>query len=193
MVIVSPETYIHMATKVTKVSVTCKDVPANELIKAFAAHLKREGKFEVPKWVDIVKTSNAHELGPYNADWFYIRAGMLSFPLIPFLCFSTFIILCYYSLSLSFALSLSLHSLSSYCLSLASILRRLYIRDYGVGGLSVCYGRKSNPGSSTGHHVDGNKNIIRKAMQALEKLQFVEKPKNGGYVLVLSFSSFLFM
>ena len=66
-----------MATKVTKQSVTVKDVPASELVKAYAAHLKREGKLEVPKWADLVKTSNIHELGPLDADWFYVRAGII--------------------------------------------------------------------------------------------------------------------
>ena len=125
-----------MATKVTKQSVTVKDVPASELVKAYAAHLKREGKLEVPKWVDLVKTSNVHELGPLDADWFYVRA--------------------------------------------ASILRRLYLRSAGVKSFRVVYGKKSNPGGSTGHHVDANASIIRKALQALEKLQLVEKAKVKG-------------
>ncbi|KAJ3058716.1 40S ribosomal protein S19 [Podochytrium sp. JEL0797] len=42
---------------------------------AYAAYLKRTGKLEVPKWVDLVKTATHKELAPYDQDWFYIRAG----------------------------------------------------------------------------------------------------------------------
>jgi hypothetical protein len=46
-----------------------------EFVKAYAAYLKRTGKLEVPKWVDIVKTGTYKELAPYDPDWFYIHAG----------------------------------------------------------------------------------------------------------------------
>lgn len=45
-------------------------------IKAYAAYLKRTGKLEVPKWVDLVKTGTFKELAPYDPDWYYVRAGM---------------------------------------------------------------------------------------------------------------------
>ena len=35
----------------------------------------RSGKLKVPDWVDIVKLSKHKELAPYDADWFYTRAG----------------------------------------------------------------------------------------------------------------------
>lgn len=44
-------------------------------ITAYASHLKRSGKLEVPTWVDIVKTGAYKELAPYDQDWFYTRAG----------------------------------------------------------------------------------------------------------------------
>lgn len=44
-------------------------------INAYAAHLKRSGKLEVPTWVDLVKTGHYKELAPYDADWYYTRAG----------------------------------------------------------------------------------------------------------------------
>lgn len=40
-----------------------------------AAFLKKSGKLDVPKWVDIVKTATHKELGPKDADWFYTRVG----------------------------------------------------------------------------------------------------------------------
>ena len=52
-----------------------KDVPAEAFIQAYASHLKRSGKLEVPTWVDTVKTGTFKELGPYDPDWFYVRAG----------------------------------------------------------------------------------------------------------------------
>lgn len=55
--------------------VTVKDVNPHEFIKAYAEYLKRTGKIEVPKWVDLVKTAPYKELAPYDPDWFYVRAG----------------------------------------------------------------------------------------------------------------------
>lgn len=52
-----------------------KDCPADAFIKAYANHLKRSGKIEVPTWVDVVKTGTFKELAPYDPDWFYVRAG----------------------------------------------------------------------------------------------------------------------
>ena len=36
--------------------VTVKDVNSHDFVIAYAAHLKRIGKIEVPKWADLVKT-----------------------------------------------------------------------------------------------------------------------------------------
>src|ERR1700685_2927999 len=47
---------------------------ADAFITAYASHLKRSGKLEVPTWVDIVKTGSFKELAPYDPDWYYIRA-----------------------------------------------------------------------------------------------------------------------
>ena len=52
-------------------------VSADQFIAAYASHLKRSGKLEVPAWVDIVKTGSFKELAPYDPDWYYVRAGML--------------------------------------------------------------------------------------------------------------------
>ena len=48
---------------------------AEAFITAYASHLKRSGKLEVPTWVDIVKTGAYKELAPYDPDWYYVRAG----------------------------------------------------------------------------------------------------------------------
>ena len=51
---------------------------AEAFIAAYASHLKRSGKLEVPTWVDIVKTGSFKELAPYDPDWYYVRAGVPS-------------------------------------------------------------------------------------------------------------------
>eukprot|EP00512_Aurantiochytrium_limacinum_P000437 CAMPEP_0171486788 /NCGR_PEP_ID=MMETSP0958-20121227/1278_1 /TAXON_ID=87120 /ORGANISM="Aurantiochytrium limacinum, Strain ATCCMYA-1381" /LENGTH=176 /DNA_ID=CAMNT_0012019693 /DNA_START=30 /DNA_END=560 /DNA_ORIENTATION=- len=57
---------------------TVKDVPAQAFIEKYAQHLKRQGKMEIPKWVDVVKTGTHKELAPYSADWYYIRAASIA-------------------------------------------------------------------------------------------------------------------
>jgi len=58
--------------------VTVKDVAAHDFVIAYAAHLKRIGKIEVPKWADLVKTATHKELAPYDPDWYYIRAAAIA-------------------------------------------------------------------------------------------------------------------
>ena len=36
-------------------------------------------QIELPSWTDIVKTGKLKELAPYDPDWYYIRAGKLSY------------------------------------------------------------------------------------------------------------------
>eukprot|EP00897_Mesotaenium_endlicherianum_P002019 jgi/Mesen1/1845/ME000143S00896 len=57
---------------------TVKDVLSHEFVRAYAAHLKRTGKIEVPTWADMVKTGTHKELAPYDADWYYIRAASMA-------------------------------------------------------------------------------------------------------------------
>merc|ERR1712100_710568 len=53
------------------------DVAAPKFIEAFAQHLKRQGRFEIPKGADVVKTAKHKELAPYDADWLYIRSASM--------------------------------------------------------------------------------------------------------------------
>ncbi|KAL6175439.1 PREDICTED: 40S ribosomal protein S19-3 [Fragaria vesca subsp. vesca] len=55
-----------------------KDVSPHEFVKAYAAHLKRSGKIELPEWTDIVKTATFKELAPYDPDWYFIRAASMA-------------------------------------------------------------------------------------------------------------------
>lgn len=57
---------------------TVKDVKADTFIRAFAKHMKRQGKFEQPKWADAVKTAVCKELPPSDADWLYVRAASVA-------------------------------------------------------------------------------------------------------------------
>merc|ERR1712002_1177377 len=68
----SPEIIINMPG-----GVTVKDVNPQDFVRAFAAHLKKS-KLKVPEMVEIVKTSKAHELGPTDPDWFYVRAASVA-------------------------------------------------------------------------------------------------------------------
>ncbi|EGD72216.1 40S ribosomal protein S19 [Salpingoeca rosetta] len=59
-------------------SATVKDVPADKLIHAYAALLKRQGKIKPPAWADYVKTAPFKELAPYDEDWFYVRCASIA-------------------------------------------------------------------------------------------------------------------
>ncbi|XP_028129143.1 40S ribosomal protein S19-like [Diabrotica virgifera virgifera] len=59
-------------------SVTLKDVDQHKFVKAFSSFLKKTGKLRVPEWVDLVKTSRAKELAPYDPDWYYVRRAAIA-------------------------------------------------------------------------------------------------------------------
>lgn len=59
--------------------ITVKDVPAQKFIDAYAAFLQRQGKLEIPGWVELVKTSAGNELPPQDAEgWFYKRSASIA-------------------------------------------------------------------------------------------------------------------
>jgi small subunit ribosomal protein S19e len=58
--------------------VTVRDVKAADFIKAYAEHLKRSGKMELPGWYDVVKTASFKEFSPADPDWYYIRAASIA-------------------------------------------------------------------------------------------------------------------
>jgi len=51
---------------------------AQKFIVAYADFLKRQGKLQIPGWVDTVKTSHSNELPPQSPDWFYVRAAAVA-------------------------------------------------------------------------------------------------------------------
>merc|ERR1712216_719713 len=71
-------TAIATIAQMSRRCTTVKDVPADAFIKKCADFLKRQNKFQVPKWADLVKTGHFKELAPYDEDWFYIRAASIA-------------------------------------------------------------------------------------------------------------------
>ena len=57
---------------------TVKDVNAYAFITAYADYLKKTDKLEIPPWVDLVKTSKARELAPFDKDWLYVRTASIA-------------------------------------------------------------------------------------------------------------------
>merc|ERR1712242_398243 len=55
-----------------------KDVDQQKFVVALSAFLKKSGKVKVPEWADIVKTSVAKELAPYDEDWYYTRVASVA-------------------------------------------------------------------------------------------------------------------
>ncbi len=55
--------------------ITVRDVAPVEFIRAYARYLKRSGRVELPKWVDLVKTGIHKQLAPLDQDWFFTRMG----------------------------------------------------------------------------------------------------------------------
>ena len=63
----------------------------------------------------------------------------------------------------------------------AAVARHLYVRpNSGIGGLAKAFGARKNNGSRPSHKSDASTSILRKSLQALEKLNLVEKAENGG-------------
>ncbi|KAF1591430.1 UNVERIFIED_CONTAM: 40S ribosomal protein S19S, partial [Eudyptes robustus] len=66
----------------------------------------------------------------------------------------------------------------------ASIARRLYIRNpAGVGALRKVYGGNKRRGSRPNHFNRASGSVLRKALQTLEGIKWVEKHASGGRVL----------
>ncbi|HIP83995.1 MAG TPA: 30S ribosomal protein S19e [Methanothermococcus okinawensis] len=65
----------------------------------------------------------------------------------------------------------------------ASILRRIYVDGpVGVERLRTVYGGRKNRGHKPEKFVKGSGNIVRKALQALEKLDLIKTTKEGRVV-----------
>lgn len=55
-----------------------RDVSAHDFIRAYAAHLKKSGQIEVPKWADYAKTAVYRELSPEDPDWYFTRIAAVA-------------------------------------------------------------------------------------------------------------------
>lgn len=59
--------------------VSVRDVPAQQFIDAYASFLQRQGKLDIPGYVELVKTSAGSELPPQDAEgWFYKRSASIA-------------------------------------------------------------------------------------------------------------------
>ena len=56
--------------------VTVRHINAHIFINAMGKHLKKAASFDLPSWVDIVKTGPSKEMPPADPDWLYYRVGM---------------------------------------------------------------------------------------------------------------------
>ncbi|KAJ3333678.1 40S ribosomal protein S19 [Blyttiomyces sp. JEL0837] len=63
----------------------------------------------------------------------------------------------------------------------ASVARHIYLRNgVGVGALRKNYGGRKNRGSRPHHHSLASGSVIRKVMQALEKIKVLELDEKSG-------------
>ena len=63
----------------------------------------------------------------------------------------------------------------------ASVARHVYVRKtVGVGRLRRVHGSAKNRGSRPSHHVEASGSVDRKIMQALEKIQVLERDEEKG-------------
>lgn len=77
-----------------------------------------------------------------------------------------------------------------YFVRVASILRRLYMEELknprskakgcGVLWFAKAYRTAKNNGHKPSHTVTGSKSLVRRALQALESIQYVAKTEAGG-------------
>eukprot|EP00088_Acartia_fossae_P031372 TRINITY_DN32276_c0_g1_i1.p1 TRINITY_DN32276_c0_g1~~TRINITY_DN32276_c0_g1_i1.p1 ORF type:complete len:198 (-),score=30.98 TRINITY_DN32276_c0_g1_i1:843-1436(-) len=57
---------------------TVRHINAHIYIKALGKHMKKAGSFELPTWVDLVKTGPAREMPPADPDWLYYRVAAVA-------------------------------------------------------------------------------------------------------------------
>jgi len=63
----------------------------------------------------------------------------------------------------------------------ASLARHIYMRPgAGVGALRTVYGGRKNRGTRPSHAAEASGSVIRKALQALQKMNLVSVDENGG-------------
>ena len=59
-------------------TITVKDVPAEQFVKAFAEHLKKTQKVTPLSNGYFIKTGVGKEVAPHSEDWFYMRAAAVA-------------------------------------------------------------------------------------------------------------------
>ncbi|KAI3413434.1 40S ribosomal protein S19G [Globodera pallida] len=128
-----------------------KDVDQHEIVQSVATFLKKSGKIKLPDWVDLVKLGKNKELAPINPDWYYVRVA-------------------------SMARRLYIRSPTArprnfilYCFFLKNFYFLFYV-----------YGGNKRRGVAPNHFSKASGAVIRKALQSLEELKWVEKDAATG-------------
>jgi small subunit ribosomal protein S19e len=129
-------------------------------------------QMELPEWVDIVKTARFKELPPYDADWYYIRAGEST-------CFFPFLFYYVYSrvqlIYWSYAEFDVLFNVVT-----ASMARKIYLRQgIGIGGFQKIYGGRQRNGSRPPHFCKSSGAVSRNILQELQKMGIVDVDPKG--------------
>jgi ribosomal protein S19E (S16A) len=134
-------------------------------------------QIEVPSWVDLVKTATFKELAPYDANWYYIRAGMYApqNSLFYYIHAKRFQVVLYPKLNLlSHGVVLWFHVCE------ASMARKIYLRQgIGVGAFRKIYGGRKSNGVRPSHFARSSGSIARDCLKQLERLDIVEKDPKG--------------
>lgn len=131
-----------------------KDVDQFKMVNSVAAFLKKSGKVKVPEWSDVAKLGTHKELGPVDPDWYYYRTSRLA-------C------------RLYFRTPAGMHYIYLYILI-------LYIYFLSVGKFRKVYGGNKRRGVVPNTFTKASGSCIRKALQTLESLKWVEKHPDGG-------------
>eukprot|EP00405_Crypthecodinium_cohnii_P007003 CAMPEP_0194782364 /NCGR_PEP_ID=MMETSP0323_2-20130528/78648_1 /TAXON_ID=2866 ORGANISM="Crypthecodinium cohnii, Strain Seligo" /NCGR_SAMPLE_ID=MMETSP0323_2 /ASSEMBLY_ACC=CAM_ASM_000346 /LENGTH=195 /DNA_ID=CAMNT_0039721171 /DNA_START=85 /DNA_END=673 /DNA_ORIENTATION=- len=154
--------------KVTSV----KDVEADKFITAFAQHLKRQGRFEIPKWADVVKTAKFKELPPNDPDWLYVRTASMVRKIY---------IRGGVGVETAKFKELPPNDPDWLYVRTASMVRKIYIRGgVGVGAFTKIYGGQHRRGVMTNTFARSSGKVARYILQQLEEMGLVEQDENGG-------------
>ena len=159
-----------------------KDISAAEFISAYAAHLKKGGRLNLPDWVDVVKTAPGRELVSGRADWRACarstaqRSAAAAASRLPARQSST-------PAAASPPRNPPQPPLDPdwYYVRAASLARKLYLNHgLGVGALAHWYGKTTAKRNMPQKHHTASRKVIRHILAQLEELGIVEKIDKAG-------------
>ena len=129
-----------------------RDVPADAFVKAYASHLKRQGKLEVPKWCAHLLSLSLSLALPHWRRRVCADACALHAPLWNRVDY----------VKTSPAKELAPYDPDWFYVRCASVVRKIYLRpDTGVGALTKVYGSRERRGAQTERFREANAGILR--------------------------------